>query len=149
MESLAVSKKRVTIPLIWLLLYIVATPVSLSNYVLCIGADGHVEIEVGANGRCTGAHPFDSEHRQAMHAESPSEADHCGSCVDFAIFFPLDKQPHVIPAKDMLSLHTVSAVGLAESKPLVPTIPICTPPFYNPMLISPTLVSLRTTTLLI
>lgn len=148
MESQAVPKKRVTIPLIWLLLYIVATPVSLSNYVLCIGSDGHVELEVSANGRRTDNHPFDSEE-DVMHAEAASETYHCDSCVNLAIMFPLNKQPHVIPAKDMQSLHAVSAVGLTASQLPFPTIPICTPPFYAPTLINPTLLSLRTTTLLI
>ncbi len=87
MESQAVSKKRVAIPLIWLLLYIVATRLSLSNYVLCVGSDGHVELEVGANGRCTDNHPFDSEE-DVMHAEAASETYHCDSCVNLAIFSP-------------------------------------------------------------
>lgn len=148
MKSLAVSKKGTVLPLIWLLLYIVVTPVSLSNYVLCIGSDGHVELEVGANGRCTDNRPFDSEE-DVMHAEAASETYHCDSCVDLAIIFPLNKQPHVIPAKDMQSLHAVSAVGLTASQLLFPTIPICRPPFCAPALINSTLVSLRTTTLII
>ncbi|MDE0187060.1 MAG: hypothetical protein OXP71_16585 [Candidatus Poribacteria bacterium] len=138
-------KKGTPIPLIWLLLYIVATRLSLSNYELCIGSDGHVELEVGANGRCTDNHPFDSEE-DVMHAEAASETYHCHSCVDLAIFFPLDKQPHVIPAKDMQSLHAVSAVGLTASQPPFPTIPICTPSFHDPAFINSTLVSLRIST---
>ena len=141
-------KKSTPIPLIWLLVYIVATPVSLSNYVLCIGSDGHVELEVGANGRCADNHPFNSEE-DVMHAEAASETYHCDSCVDLAIIFPLDQQPHVIPAKDMQSLHAVPAVGLTASQLPFPTIPICTPPLCAPALINSTLVSLRTTTLLI
>ena len=62
MESLAVSKKRVTIPLIWLLLYIVVTPVSLSNDVLCIGSDSRVEFEMGTDGQCTDVLPIESQY---------------------------------------------------------------------------------------
>lgn len=143
------SKKSAAFPLIWLLIYIVVTPVPLSNYVLCIGSDGHVEFEVGAYGRCTDAHPFDSEQQEVMRAEAASETDHCGSCVDLAIFFPLDTQPHVIPAKDIPAHRAVSAVGHAASQPTVPRILVYTPPFYTPTLINPTLASLRTTILLI
>ena len=149
MESLLMSKKSTAIPLIWLLLYVIITPVPLSNYVLCIGADGHVEFEVGANGRCTDAHPFDSEREGATLTESASEADHCGWCIDLAIFVPLDKQPHVVPAKNVLARHAVSAAALEASEPHVPTIPICTALFGAKPLINPTLISLRTTTLLI
>ena len=149
MESLLMSIKSTTISLIWLLLYIVITPVSLSNYVLCIGADGHIEFEVGANGRCTDALAFDSEHEEAMLSESASAADHCGSCIDLAIFFPLDKQRHVVPAKNVLAHHANSVVVLTAFQPFVHTIPICTPPFASPSLINPTLISLRSTTLLI
>ena len=141
--------KGAPIPLIWLLLYIVITPMPLSNYVLCIGADGHVDFEVGANGRCTDAHAFDSEHKEVMLTEAAAEADHCGRCVDIAIFFPLDKQPHVIPAKNVPTHHAVSAVVLTASQPHFPTVPMCTPSFHAPLLINPDLLSLRTTTLLI
>lgn len=139
-------RKSTPIPLIWLLLYIVVTPVPLFNYVLCVSADGHVEIEVGTNGRCTDAHAFDSERGEALLTETPSDADHCGSCADHAIFFSLDKQPHVVPAKDMPVHHTVSAVGLAASQPRAPTIPICAPHFCAPTLVNPTPKSLRSTT---
>jgi hypothetical protein len=149
MESLLMSKKSTTIPLIWLLFYIIITPIPLSNYVLCIGADGHIKFEVGANGQCTDAHPFDSVREEATLTETTSVADHCGSCVDLAIFFPLDTQPHVVPAKNVLAHHANSVVVLTAVQPFVHTIPICTPPFASPSLINPTLISLRSTTLLI
>ena len=53
-------RKSVPIPLIWLLFYILITPVPLPNYVLCIGGDGRAELEKGVNGQCADAHAFDS-----------------------------------------------------------------------------------------
>ena len=52
MEFILANKKRTAIPLIWLLIYLSIVPMQLSNYVLCIGTDGHVEFEVAINGRC-------------------------------------------------------------------------------------------------
>ena len=45
MEFILGNKKRIAIPLIWLLIYLSIVPMQLSDYVLCIGTDGHVEID--------------------------------------------------------------------------------------------------------
>jgi hypothetical protein len=94
-------KKNLLIPLIWLLIYPVVIPAPLSSYVLCIGADGHVEFEIEANGRCTDAHPPQPKHVEDAFTESIPQADHCGSCIDLPIFFSLDEQPHLIPSKNI------------------------------------------------
>ncbi len=142
-------KKCTAILLIWLLIYLIIVPMPLSNYVLCIGADGHVEFEVAANGQCTDAHTFDSEHAAVMFTAAAPEADHCGSCIDLAIFAALDTQPYLIPAKNGSIHPSVSVVALVPHQPRVSTIPIFTPLFGSPPLINPTLRSLRTVTLLI
>ncbi len=99
MECRLKMKKNILIPLIWLLIYPVAIPAPLPNYVLCIGADGHVEFEVGADGRCTDAHASHSEGAKAVFTEPDSQVDHCGSFIDFPIFFSLDEQTHLVPSK--------------------------------------------------
>ena len=61
MEFIPATKKIAIIPLILLLIYLSIVPMQLSNYVLCIGADGHVEFEIAADGRCTDPHGLSKE----------------------------------------------------------------------------------------
>ena len=142
-------KKPLLIPLIWLLIYPVVMPAPLSSYVLCIGADGHVEFEAGTDGRCTDAHPSHSEHSEDVFTEPTSQADHCGSCIDLPIFFSLDEQPHLVPSENIQVNQPISSVALVAVRshvsitlnplPLVGSTPLNYPP----------LISLRTTPLLI
>ena len=108
-------KKNILVPLIWLLIYPVTIPAPLSNYVLCIGADGHVEFEVGADGRCTDAHPSHSEHSEDVFTEPTSQVDHCGSCIDLPIFFSLDEQPHLVPSKNIPLNQPISSVVIRSN----------------------------------
>ena len=140
------TKKNLLIPLIWLLIYPVMIPAPLSNYVLCIGADGHVEFEVGTDGRCTDAH---SEHAEVVFTEPTSQADHCGSCIDLPVFFSLDEQPHLVPSKNISVNQPVSSVALVAAQTHVSAILISTPLLSSPSLNYPPLISLRTTPLLI
>ena len=136
-------------PLIWLLIYPVIIPAPLSNYVLCIGADGHVEVEMGANGRCTRADSSHSEHAEDTFTEPASHADHCGSCIDLPIFFSLDEQPHIVPPKNISVNQPMTSVSLAAAQTHVSAIHNAAPSLASPPLIYPSLISLRTTTLLI
>lgn len=142
-------KKSAAIPSIWLLIYLIIIPMQLSNYVLCIGADGHVALEVSTNGRCTDTHAFDSEHAEAIIAGDATEEDHCGSCIDLAIFVPLNTELYLVPANNVLPHPTVSSFAPVPPQKRTSTILPLThlqdiSPFTNP-----TLRSLRTTTLLI
>ena len=149
MEFVSVAKKSSIIPLIWMLIYLSIVPTQLSNYVLCIGADGHVEFEIAVAGRCTHTYAFDPEHADAMFAGTPPEEDHCGSCVDLAIFVPLNTQLYLVPTKSVSTHSTVSPFTLvAHQKRTSIILPLIDPQDFSP-LISPTLISLRTTTLLI
>lgn len=139
-------KKRTTIPLIGLLIYLLIRPMPLSNYVLCLGADGHVEFEVAVNGRCTDAQAFDSKHAEVMFTETTLETDHCGSCIDLAIFVSLDTQLSVFLAKNVSIHHSAPTVALVLHQTRMLS---ATPLFGTPLLINPTLRFLRTVTLLI
>ena len=143
------TKKRAAIPLICLLIYLTIIPMQLSDYVLCIGADGHVALEVSANGRCTDPHAFDSEHPEVTIAGTATEEDHCGSCIDLAIFVPLNTELYLVPS-NAVSIHpTVSAFAFVPHQKSTPTIlPLTHRQDFSPF-INPTLVALRTTTLLI
>ena len=146
MECRLKMKKNILMPLIWLLIYPVVIPAPLSNYVLCIGADGHVEFEVEANGRCTDAH---SEHVEVLFTQPTSQADHCGSCIDLPVFFSLGEQPHLVPSKNISASQPVSSVAVMPLQTHVSTIVITTPPLGSPPIDYPPLISLRTTPLLI
>ena len=149
MKFLLRRKKSTAIPLIWLLIYLIVIPMQLSNYVLCIGTDGHVALEVSINGCCTDTHAFDSEHAEVTIAGTTTEKEHCGSCIDLAIFVPLNTQLYLIPANDGSIHPTVSAFALLTHQKSTSTI---LPPTHLQDLspfINPTLISLRTTTLLI
>ena len=149
MTSLLKRKKRATSPLIWLLIYLTIIPMQLSNYVLCIGADGHVALEASVNGHCTGLFAFDAEHAEVTIAGTTTKEDHCGSCIDLAIFVPLNAHLYLVPANDG-SIHlTVSSFALLTyPKSTSAILPLTHPQHLSP-LINPMLIALRTTTLLI
>ncbi|MYA72556.1 hypothetical protein F4009_20945 [Candidatus Poribacteria bacterium] len=149
MPFLFQRKKSTAIPLIWLLIYLIIIPMQLSNYVLCIGTDGHVALEVSVNGHCRDIHAFDSEHAEVTVAGTTTEEDHCGPCIDLAIFVPLNTQLYLVPANDGSIQPTVSAFALVPHEKSTAVILRLTHPEALSSFINPTLISLRTTTLLI
>ena len=144
------TKKRAVSPLIWLLIYLILIPMQLSDYVLCIGTDGHVALEVSNNGRCSHTHIFDLEHAEGTIAGTTPEEDHCGSCIDLAIFVPLNTQLYLVPANDgSTHLPVVASFALVTPQKRTSAIlPVMHSQHLSPF-INPTLISLRTTTLLI
>lgn len=149
MKFLLKTKKRAVSPLIWLLIYLIIIPMQLSDYVLCIGADGHVALEVSDNGRCTHMHAFDAEHTEGTITGTTTEEDHCGSCIDLAIFVPLNTQLYLVPANDGSIHPTVSSFALVTpQKRTAAILPVTHSRHLSPF-INPTLIYLRTTTLLI
>ena len=149
MEFILANKKRTAIPLIWLLIYLSIVPMQLSNYVLCIGTDGHVEFEVAVNGQCVDTHDFDEGHTRIAITADTAEENHCGSCLDLAIFVSLDIEPYLAPIQDALIHPPDSAATLIASRTNGSILLTYTPFLDIPSVTDPTLVSLRTTTLLI
>jgi hypothetical protein len=149
MEIISGHKKRAVIPLIWLLIYLSTAPLQLSGYVLCIGSDGHVEFEVAVDGRCTDTHDLNERHADVVISSVTAGESHCGSCLDLAIFTSLDIESYLVPIQDVLTHPFASTNIRIAHRTNSPT--LLTPP---PLLdisstIDTTLVSLRTTTLLI
>ena len=149
MTSLLKRKKSAANALIWFLIYLIIIPMQLSDYVLCIGADGHVALEVSNNGRCTDTHAFDSEHAEATIAGTATADDHCGSCIDLAIFVPLNTQLYLAPVNDASTHPPVSPFAFVTHQNSTSTILHLTHLHDISSFINPTLISLRTTTLLI
>ena len=149
MEFISAYKKRTAIPLIWLFIYLAIVPMQLSDYVLCIGADGHVEFEAAVNGRCTGTYDLHERRTEIVITAETTPENHCGSCLDLAIFVSLDTEPYLVPVQDAL-IHPPASVATriayrVNGSTLLTHIPL----LDTPSVIAPTLISLWTTTLLI
>jgi hypothetical protein len=51
---------------------------------VCIGIDGHVQLEAARHGRCRSLAVLPAAW-QSQTGGPPAEADHCGSCVDLPV----------------------------------------------------------------
>ena len=149
MEFISAKKKIAIIPLIWLLIYLSIVPMQLSNYVLCIGSDGHVEFEIATDGRCTDLHGLSKEHTEVVIAAAASEEDHCGSCIDLAIFASIDIESYLVPVENASIQSPVFVVAPTTDQTFASTILTYPSRLNTPSVVDSTLISLRTTTLLI
>ncbi len=148
MKFILVKRKPTVIPLVCLLIYLSIIPMQLSNYVLCIGTDGHVEFEIGRDGRCVDTRDFHETHTEAVIATVPVGENHCGSCIDIAIFVPLNTESYLVPVQNALALDptfVVARVGYPTSDATILRYTLLQPPSVA----NPTLISLRSTMLLI
>lgn len=65
----------------WLCLVSMVDPQSVPSFVLCLGEDGHIELEISVYDRCG------SESSAAGATALVSrDADHCGDCSDIPLF---------------------------------------------------------------
>ena len=150
MEFISENKTGILRPLIWVFIYLSIVPVQMSNYVLCIGSDGHVQFESGIDGRCTDTHDLHEASSEISITAAVNEADHCGSCLDIPLFAAIDSEPYLVPAvQDALRHLSASTTPLITHSPHESTLLTLTALPDTPSVIDPTLVSLRTTTLLI
>lgn len=121
----------------------------LSNYVLCIGTDGHVEFEVAVNGRCADTYNWHAGYTEVMIPAVTAGENHCGSCLDLAIFVSFDIEPYLVPIQDALIHPPTSVATLIAYRTNGSTLPTHIPLLDISSVIDPTLASLRTITLLI
>ena len=149
MEFISAKKKGIVIPLVWLLIYLSIVPMQMSNYVLCIGSDGHVEFEIAVNGRCTDTHDLHEAHPEIAMTADTAEENHCGSCLDLPILVSVVTEPYLIPVQDALIHPSASVTTLIAHRANGSMLLTHTPLPDLPSVIDPTLASLRTTTLLI
>ncbi|MDE0638427.1 MAG: hypothetical protein OXI43_21505 [Candidatus Poribacteria bacterium] len=148
MMSLFLRKNNAIIPLVWLFIYFAIIPMQLSNYVLCIGENGHIEFEFAVNGCCADVPSQDLDFPKTTAA---ADKNHCGECIDLPIFASLNSELYVVSVQEnLLSTHnTVSSTSSISHEIPDSFIPTTTPFSVVPPLIDPTLISLRTVTLLI
>jgi hypothetical protein len=114
--------------------------------VLCIGADGHIALEVANNGRC-GNFAFASSREHITPV--PQNRDHCGACVDVSLSAvnsddqQIYSAPSTSPKLDVPVLALMAFVIPVYAEP--PQRRVVLPP----SLYANTLVALRTVVLLL
>ena len=152
MKSLFQTLNKTAILLVWLFIGVFASQGPLPTMMLCIGADGHVEIEAAHDGRCasflTATHKRSSDFLPAY--QTPPIQAHCGQCLDLPIFISSAEGPYIVPIpKNALQCSTQVIMPLTATQPTLVSIPTdIFLPNSHPKTNS-TLASLRTVTLLI
>ena len=142
MTFLKIRNSTFYIMLIWLFVYSAVIPMQLSNFVLCIGVDGHVELEYAINGCCTHIPSHDDDHAE-------SDEDHCGDCIDLPIFASLNSELYIVSDNKIPKFNNTQSLSTQITyQSSVYHIPSLTPIFDNPPLKNPTLLSIRTVVLL-
>jgi len=127
----------------------------LSWYVLCITSDGQIEFEAVINGRCVDNQATSwtqSEIAFTALAASVDRFDSCffNLCLDIPISASNGDQQAVVPAKSKSPDLSVSTTALTAIQPITTIVdPTNNPLLDDPPRIHPTLISLRTVTLLI
>ena len=119
-----IKRRRATIAwlLAGLLLVLPAGHHATAGILLCIGADGHVDVEDGRYGDCDGvprseqaAHDAHTPDLPAVRvAGLPDAGDDCGDCLDVALL--------VNPTENRVVTKTVTAPVLFAATALVPRV---------------------------
>ena len=142
----------IAICLAWLFSAVFIIQGPLPNFVLCIGADGHIKVEAADGGQCAS---FATETEQrASDALATYGAftlqDHCGQCLDLPIFMSSFEGEYIVPAQKNISQFNTFVMMPSLGNPRIFTsIPAEISLLnFQPRSNSP-LASLRTVTLLI
>ena len=104
--------------LVWLMLYFLVVPSCLFGHVICFGVDGHIELEIGQNGRC-GTRP-DTIPVVPSLSQSPSildTEDHCGRCLDI-ILLTIDPDYPYAGSVQGIMVETPSAIYVTLVLPI-------------------------------
>ena len=148
MTFLKIRNNTFIIALIWLFVYSAVIPMQLSSYVLCIGADGHVEVEFAVNGYCADI-PTHVDENDQCGEHTGSNDDHCGDCMDLPIFASINTELYIVSASENPThndTHFSSPLSAYQSS--IYSTPSITPTFDSPSLKDSILTSLRTVVLL-
>ena len=149
MKSLFRRLNKTAILSIWLFIGAMASQGPLPTMMLCIGADGHVEIEAAHDGRCASlltATQQKSADFLSAYQPPPIQA-HCGQCLDLPIFISSAEEPYIVPIQKSATQFNTLAIPVTQ--PILSSIlaDIFLP--NSQPRVNPTLASLRTVTLLI
>ena len=152
MKSLFYKLNKTAILLVWLLIGIFVSQGPLPTMMLCIGADGHVEIEAAHNGRCTSFLTTTQQKPSdflSVYQTAPVQ-DHCGQCLDVPIFLSSAEGPYIVPIQQNApEFNTLVVMLFPVAQPVLSSIPTDSSFSNFQPRVNPTLASLRTVTLLI
>ena len=115
-----------TFALIALVAIAVAHPLCAHSLVLCVGSDGHVELEPSVDGNCADARSAKAQASEFQQATvGTGFEDHCGECVDLPMVHSAPEIYSVgytvrVPAPSAAMLAPVT-LGL-DQELLVPTV---------------------------
>jgi hypothetical protein len=131
-----------------LLFCILVAPGAAMGTVMCIGIDGHVQLEPARHGRCRSL-TVPPAAWQSPAGGTLAEADHCGSCIDLPVLIGATREYPGAIAAPPAQLHVpmpVLAVSVAVlGTDLTPALSLVSaPPFWRPVILA-----LRTVVLLI
>jgi len=140
--------KQKTLPITWLLLGLLAIyPIAehaWSGIILCIGADGHIELEDGKSGDCAtelGKATSETHFDHEISEMEPGEFEDCGPCVDVALLTsPFDVQraskiegSSVFAFSPQLTIHSVLPDDNRISARLPNPPEAAATPFFTPL----------------
>ena len=152
MKSLFYKLNKTAILSVWLFIGVFASQGPLPTMMLCIGADGHVEIEAAHDGRCTSFLTVTQQQPSdflSAHQTPPIQA-HCGQCLDLPIFISSVEGPYIVPIqKNVPESNALAIMPLPVTQPILSSIPTDSSFSNFQPRVNPTLASLRTVTLLI
>ena len=126
MKSLFYTLNKTAILLVWLFIGVFVSQGPLPTMMLCIGADGHVEIEASHDGRCasflTATQQKPSDFLRTY--QIPPIQAHCGQCLDLPIFISSAEGPYIAPIqKNAPRFNTLVIVPLPVTQPILTSIP--------------------------
>lgn len=130
------------------MVYSAVVPMQLSSFVLCIGQDGHIELEFAINGECTDIPTHDEEDDHCGN-HSRFDGDHCGDCIDLPIFASANSELYIIsdnknPQRDDTQFSQSTVIHQSSFYSILSVLTN----FDNPPLDDTTLSLLRTVVLL-
>ena len=131
-----------------LLFCLLVAPGAAMSAVVCIGSDGHVQLEAARHGRCHSLTVPPSAW-QAQTGGTLAEADHCGACVDLPVligdtreYFSSVAAP---PAQWYVPVPVLTVSVAVLGTDITPALSlVSSPPFLRPVILA-----LRTIILLI
>lgn len=142
MKFLLSVKKYIAPLLAWLFIYLAIVPMQLSNYVLCIDANGDAELKTTFDGQCIDTYILlNKKQTEAAIADD--------SCIDIAIFVSLNTQQYLLSTESLLVPQPILGLPFLMHQTLTYRISTLTYPQVFPPWFNPTLKFIRTTTLLI
>lgn len=107
-------KFRRIISLICFLPFVVGLPANAWGTVICHGNDGHIELELSVNGKCSEQSTKDSRESHGV------ETCECGTCDDYSFASSITRTDEVITSAVFLEYEkTITALENNFSTPLI------------------------------